>query len=280
MTTLPDQVKSNTAIVLVPGSFSPTSFYTHVVRILSQQGFEHISPTPLLSACPPSDLRTPPAKLEDDSLYIREVIQAHLSKGRDVVLVANSYGGFPSTEAISGLPSRASLTTESDSTQTGAVVGMIYLSSFVPLPGDSIRNVMAEYLFEPLKTGAKGEYMTLPEGSGPGIFKDTAFTNEAQIQAWFETMTRHSSDSFDGQVKNDMWSEGENRFKGRVVYIAGDNDDVVPIALAQSMINKVEEISGKKDVVKYIQIEGGGHGMHLSRPEVVVKAITDVLEGL
>jgi pimeloyl-ACP methyl ester carboxylesterase len=275
MSTLPDNFKSNTAIILVPGSFSPPSFYTFVSKTLQEHGFHHVSSVGLLSACRPDELRHPPARMSDDALYIREVVQHHITKGRDILLVMNSYGGFPGTQAIQGL--RSGIESSAPGGREGKVLGMIYLSSFLPRKGDSLRSVMGEYLFEPLKSGSKGEYMMLPEGSGPGIFKDSEFTDEKAIEQWFERMTRHSSDSFDGEVGWDMWNE--DGFQGKVAYVLGENDDVAPPKLAEEMNGRLKDTPVGKGI-RMMRIEGGGHCMHVTRPDVVVGAIEELLASI
>lgn len=279
MTNLSDSVKENVAIVLVPGSFSPEHLYNKVSRQLITEGFTAVRECPLLSAAPKNDQRQPPAKLEDDAMYIREVLAAYLTQGRDVVLVMNSYAGFPGTEAIKSLASRSSLAGETvEGQRKGAVVGMIYLSSFLPFPGDSLRNSMSDYLVEPLKSGDPGNYMSLTDEYAPAIFSDLmAEGKDEEVKFWFEKIYTHSSDSFDGKVTYDMWADGA--YAGKSVYILGENDLVVPPALAETMVEKVSAKAGK-DKVKLVKIEKGGHAMHVTKPEVVVRAITDLLAEL
>lgn len=279
MSILTEEAKSNAAIVLIPGSFTPPEFYTKVSRQLITDGFEHVHQCQLLSACPKNDQKTPPPKVEDDALYIREVISACLTQGKDIVLVMNSYGGLPGTEAIKELPSRSSLAAEKvTDVRKGAVVGMIYLSSFLPFSGDSLRGMMGDRLFEPLKSGTPGGYMDLPGESGPGIFSDlVAEGKEDEVQYWFQRMVTHSSDSFDGKVTHDLWKEGA--FDGKVMYIVGENDMVVPPDLADEMIEKVWKAAGmEKLTVK--RIEKGGHCMHVTRPDVVAGAIEGLLSDM
>ncbi|KAJ9664194.1 hypothetical protein H2198_000412 [Neophaeococcomyces mojaviensis] len=275
-----DATKENLAIILVPGSFSPPHFYAKVSRQLVIDGFSNVRECQLLSAAPLLDQRHPPAKIEDDALYIREVIQAYLEKGKDVIVVMNSYAGLPGTEAIKGLPSRSTLTPSpaDGASRNGGVVGMIYLSSFLPFPGDTLRSLMSDSLFEPLKSGTPGGYMILPNESGPGIFNDLyAAGKEAEAKYQFEQMITHSSDSFDGKVTNDIWSK-ENAFQGQVVYIIGECDVVVPPTLAEGMISKVAETVENK--VKVVRVQDGGHVMHVSKPDEVVAVVEGVVADL
>lgn len=261
-------VKDNIAFVLVPSSFTPPTYYNGVSRKLITNGYENVSGCQLLSACPPHELRRPPAKLEDDALYIREVIQAYLSKGKDVILIMNSYAGFPGTEAIKDLPNRSNLA-------GGAVVGLIYLSAYLPHAGDSVRSLTGDLLFEPLKFGTPGGYMTMPKEAGQGIFNDWyAEGREKEAEAAFANILNQSSDSFDGKVTNDIWSK-QDTFKGKVVYIIGEMDIVVPPSFGQAMVEKVNGLVPGR--VRTVRINNAGHVSHVTRPEVVAGIIEDLV---
>lgn len=280
MSDISESTKQNVAIVLVPGSFCPADFYTKVTQSLISDGYKSVHECPLLSASPKDNQRQPLAKLEDDVGHIREVLQGLLSDGKDVVMMMNSYGGFPGTEAIKGLSSRGNLTSASEKDRKGAIVGLIYLSSFLPLPGDSLRSVMGDYLFEPLKTGDPGNYMYLPDGGGPGIFNEWTVegsVRDEDVEHWFGRMITHTSDSFDGKITYDIWAD--DKFQGKVVYVIGELDVVVPPALAESMIEKVEGKAGKGRV-EVTRIGNGGHVMHVTRPDAIVQVVENLLRKL
>jgi pimeloyl-ACP methyl ester carboxylesterase len=271
--------KSNLAILLVPGSFTPTHYYTHVCRSLQESGnYAAVQAVPLMSACKANEQRQPPATLEADTFYIREVLQALLAKGHDVIMVMNSYGGFPGTQALQGLPSRGVVVDACKPGEQGSVVGLVYLSSFLPFPGDSLRSMMGDTLFEPLKSGDPGNYMYLPAESGPGIFSDWAADGgkDKDIEYWFGEMTTHSSDSFDGKVTHDLWADGA--FQGKALYVIGEKDAVVQPGLSESMIEKVNKVAEGKVAIK--RVPDGGHVMHVTRPQAVVDAVEEVIASL
>jgi len=217
--------------------------------------------------------------MEDDALYIREVISACLAQGKDIVLVMNSYGGLPGTEAIKDLHSRSSLATETvNDARKGAVVGMIYLSSLLPFAGDFLRDMMADSLIEPIKSGIAAGYLDLPGELGPAAFADlVAEGKKDEVEYWFQKLGTHSSDSFDGKVTHDMWKEGA--FNGKAVYIIGENDMVITPDVADKMIEKVWKVAGTERL-EVKRIEKGGHMMHVTRPDVVAGAIEDLLSAL
>ena len=108
---VPDSAKSNLTIVLVTGSHTLPAFWGAIVPLLNAKDYFSVA-VPFLSVCPADNQRWPPATLQDDALYIREVLQALLAKGRDIIMVMASYGGLPGTEALAQLPSRDKLRSE------------------------------------------------------------------------------------------------------------------------------------------------------------------------
>jgi len=80
------------AILLVPGPFSPSSFYDVVVSKLQSHGFEAIG-VDLVTVGKPSN--EPAKTMEDDAAHIHEVATRYIDKGKDVIVVMNSYAGIP-----------------------------------------------------------------------------------------------------------------------------------------------------------------------------------------
>lgn len=135
----------NTAFVLVPGSFSPTTFYEKVTPLLEKRRFS-VHPTALQSAGERPSSKGP-ATLQDDAAYIHSTLLQLVEQGKDVVLAMNSYGGFPGTEATKGL-SKGEREKEG---KKGGVVALVYLASFIPPVGMSLRKSMGNDIPDSIK---------------------------------------------------------------------------------------------------------------------------------
>jgi len=87
------------SIVIVPGSFSPPSFYAAVAENLRRNGYEAIVGA-LVSASrvPPA----PAATMDEDAVYFRGIVSGLADEGKDVVILTHSYGGVVGTEAAQG----------------------------------------------------------------------------------------------------------------------------------------------------------------------------------
>jgi pimeloyl-ACP methyl ester carboxylesterase len=94
-----------------------------------------------LSECPahPSIGAEPPSKtLSDDTASLREVLTKLADEGRDLVVVAHSYGGVVASSSVEGL-SKASRTAEG---KVGGVVKVVYLAAFALDKGQSLLGML------------------------------------------------------------------------------------------------------------------------------------------
>lgn len=109
------------AVVIVPGAWHPGHLYIPFANQLNEAGFSTtIAPISSLSSGEPS---------KADCRADAEAIRRHLvgifeKEGKDVILVAHSYGGIPGGASAHGLM-------KSSEAQAAGVIGLIYVSAFV-----------------------------------------------------------------------------------------------------------------------------------------------------
>lgn len=88
------------SIIIVPGSFSPSTYHTTIVDQLKSHSYEAVAlDYPSIGHRDPR----PAATIEEDAAYIRNVTSKLADGGKDVILVSHSYGGIPATESTKGL---------------------------------------------------------------------------------------------------------------------------------------------------------------------------------
>ena len=122
------------AIVIVPGSFSPASFYSDLVDALRSYGYETIVETLLSSARSP--LRNEKAAtMQEDADFFHGIVEKLADQGKDVVLVTHSYGGVPGTECSTGL----SKAEREAAGKKGGISRFVYVTSVVPSPGNFVK---------------------------------------------------------------------------------------------------------------------------------------------
>ncbi|KAL8790164.1 MAG: hypothetical protein Q9195_006491 [Heterodermia aff. obscurata] len=118
------------AIVLVHGGFSHPGVYSAFLSALSQAGF--------VARCPhlPTSFDNPSRKgsLEDDIAAVRKEITELAQDGRSIIVLAHSWGGFVTAEAVSPELYHPAAST---SNSKGGIVHLIYLSALMLEPGFS-----------------------------------------------------------------------------------------------------------------------------------------------
>lgn len=243
-----------TTFVLVPGSFVTPVEYDKVITLLESKGHS-VKAVELLSVNDGS--RMPPATFEEDVSHIRSAILDVLdNEKRNVVLVVHSYSGVPGSSAVSGLSIKDR---ESAGHQT-AVTGIVYIASFLPVLNESLRDIMKDHMPEDFKAGFPGGYY--PRTSAefvPFIFNDV--TDQSEVAKYYGAMVRHASDTYSGPATYEAWKDIES------VQIIPLSDFIVPVAVQESMYERTVKEGGK---VTKVSIEGGGHCVNISRPDLVV----------
>lgn len=123
---------SSTSVVLCHGAFQTSYHYQlYVDAIRAKTRINRIVVPEQLSSGP-----APPTKsFERDVTNINTAIAEELRSGRDVLLVAHSYGGIPGCEALAGLPSSPA---DNDGKPVGKVLGIVFVTAFVAERGQSL----------------------------------------------------------------------------------------------------------------------------------------------
>lgn len=250
---------SSVTFVLVPGSFVVVQEYDKVVSLLEQAG-HNVRTIELLSVS--NGDRLPPAKTSDDVEHIRSGLLNILdNENSNVVLAMHSYSGIPGSAATEGLDQ----TSRASQGKSSAVIGLLYIASFIPVAGESLRDIMNKHdaMQEPYKTGIAGEYLPpVPAEFGAYVFND--IKDQEEIAKYHGMMQRHSSDSYGGVAEGAGWKQI------RTVQIIPELDMIIPVPVQEWMGERAR--AEGKDVSRVL-VEGAGHCPNVSRPEVIVQEL-------
>jgi alpha-beta hydrolase superfamily lysophospholipase len=117
-------------IVFVPGSFAPADIYTEFVEVLTKHGLETVVVnTPSVGRREGKG----PATMTDDVDEISNVVVPLIDQGKEVILVAHSYGGIPTTQSLEKLSQKA----RSAEGKSGGVKKVVYLTAVILQVGSS-----------------------------------------------------------------------------------------------------------------------------------------------
>ncbi|KAF1952698.1 alpha/beta-hydrolase [Byssothecium circinans] len=121
----------NTAFLFVPGAWCPGYYFHKVTEKLEAQGYETKS---IDNATLGKQEIAPP--LEDDLNRVRSVAASFLDRGKDLVIVASSYGGFVTSESCKTLVKSA----RKDS--PGELKHIVLLGSVMPEVGERMKDLV------------------------------------------------------------------------------------------------------------------------------------------
>ncbi|KAL7951494.1 Alpha/beta hydrolase family domain-containing protein [Trichoderma barbatum] len=120
-------MSNSPTLVLVPGAWHTPACYNKIVKLLQEK-----HNLKCISVTLPSTTGDPAATFKDDLDAARKAISGETSCGRDVVVVAHSYGGMVGNSAIKDFArprGKAAKSSPSQSSTTGYVVGLILIAS-------------------------------------------------------------------------------------------------------------------------------------------------------
>jgi pimeloyl-ACP methyl ester carboxylesterase len=88
-------------LVIVPGSFATPAMYDGFIAHLKKSGVEDVRIVHTPSVGPFDDRK--PGNVSDDVAAITKVVDEALSEGKEVTLIAHSYGGIPTSQSLKQL---------------------------------------------------------------------------------------------------------------------------------------------------------------------------------
>ncbi|OJZ83229.1 hypothetical protein ASPFODRAFT_210058 [Aspergillus luchuensis CBS 106.47] len=250
--------QSKPSIVIVPGACALPELYDPVTTRIASQGYEiH---TVRLPSVGPSDGPLPePGTMYDDAAAIAREIERLVEQGKEVVVVAHSYGGTPASQSIQGLIKREG------SKDAGGVVRLAYMTAVVPPEGRSTADVLGSLPMD-ISVDDQG-WMSLVDTAA---FAATAFSDMPfdEGKTWARQFTHHSAAS----LANTLTYAGYKNVP--VAYLLCTDDLVISPDVQQKMIDTVASESGREADVTRIST---GHVPVASAPELVVDWILKIV---
>lgn len=261
------------SVVLIPGSYCPALFYNDLKHLLLQAGYDvHLHDLPTTSRAP----GLAPASLSDDGVYFHAIIKHLVSEGRDVVVVAHSYGGIVLRESIHNLSKQH----RQKENKTGGISKLVYIS---PLLLDEDENGIQSFsryadlltfpsanFTEPVDPESEGGPQYLRQNPLKGwkfFFGDMDMEEGVK---WMARMTMHTMSAWTTPAT--ALPEDERRVP--VTFVKCLQDVVFPPAFQEVMV-KLLEGEGSKVDVKEID---SAHCPNASCPDELAKILVKAIE--
>ncbi|TVY82177.1 hypothetical protein LSUE1_G002460 [Lachnellula suecica] len=250
----------NPTLILVHGAFHKPSTFHLLTPKLEALSYPVVAPQ---LAC--SKGTSPTVMLADDVAIIKEVMVPLMDAGKEIVLVAHSYGGTPGCAAVEG----QTVAERSVRGEKGGVKAMLFISCLmVPKRGMTSSGALGVGPEGPPDMpfmDVKGAYGVLNEKAKDVFYNDVQedVANEMMKET---TMTQQAFGCFNSPV-NFVASD----LTIPATYLFCENDNCVPIAVQERQAASAPNL--------ILERCSAGHSPMLSHPDRLVEIIVKVAQG-
>lgn len=129
-----ENISSKPTFVFVPGNFLPSSYYADIVKLLEIHGFRT-----RLVTLPSTGAKSPLTSNEPDIVAIQQVLRELSDSGKEIIVVAHSYGSIPTCEAVIGFANEK---------EHAGVAKLVLIAAWLLQEGESPPDVIGKYNIE------------------------------------------------------------------------------------------------------------------------------------
>ncbi|KAJ7631495.1 Alpha/Beta hydrolase protein [Mycena rosella] len=245
-------------IIVIPGSFCPRNAYDPIISDLKSHGYPvHGMELETVGK------RDKAPGMYDDAAAVASLVSGLTDKGKDVVLVAHSYGGLVACEASKGLAKSA----REKEGKKGGIVRIVFVTAVVPTVGHSVSDITGNAV--PVDyVGLEGEYLVITDASKCGHISFSDLPPEEAV-IWAAKLTPHSAISFAQKLTYAAYKDIP------VSYLFCEDDKLVTPEQQNKIIAGLESEMGGKTVDRHPV--KAGHAVNVSQPKTVVDVVRKAL---
>jgi pimeloyl-ACP methyl ester carboxylesterase len=249
-------------LVFIPGSWHKPTCYDKVTKLLQAQELQCVSITL------PSTAGNPAATFKDDIDAAREAITGETTQGRNVVVIAHSYGGMVGNSAIKGFTRRQDATAgETETPTTGYVIGLILIASGFTLTGLSFMDPFFGRPPPSWRVNSATGYAELVTPPRELFYHDLP---EEEAEFWVSQLNTQSLKA--------LFEGGEHAYSGwkdvPTWYIGTLEDRGLPVMVQRMQVGMAREMGGS---VEHRELQTS-HSPFLSQPDVTARIILEAVE--
>ncbi|KAL8778380.1 MAG: hypothetical protein Q9213_007435 [Squamulea squamosa] len=243
-------MSSKPTFVLVPGNFLPPSYYGDVAKLLESHGFQT-----RLVTLPSTGSKSPLESNEPDVVAVREVLKELSDAGKEIIVVAHSYGSIPTCEALRGLGQQERLKLG----ESGGTAQLVLVAAWLLQEGQSPPDILQRYQVEAPWVRFEGGNLFADDPTY-ALHNDTS----ADAAAYWSSFTTHSDmAAFATPLKYVAWRHIPT------TYLLCELDQCLPPHAQEGMVAQAQ------DIVKCVRLHSG-HMPMLSMPEKLVENLSQI----
>ncbi|KAJ5380044.1 uncharacterized protein N7496_002472 [Penicillium cataractarum] len=234
---------SKPTILFIPGAWHLPDVFDDARAALTARGF------PSAAVALPAIGAEPPNKgLADDTIAVNKEIERLSNEGKQVVVVAHSYGGMVGAGAVKGL----GYAERQNAGKTGGVIMLVYMAAFVAKSGTSLLDMLGGNWLPWMKLD--GNYCRAEEAAEI-CYNDLS---PQEQEKWSSRIVHTSRAVFEDRVAHEPWHNLP------CMYLFCEDDKAIPLAVQESMASLLGEYSQFRC--------SSSHSPFLSMPDKVAEA--------
>ncbi|KAJ5623735.1 hypothetical protein N7510_000044 [Penicillium lagena] len=244
------------SLIFVPGSWHKPKCYDPIIKLL-QPNLKCIAITL------PSTSGSPAASFKDDLDATRSVISSETSAGRNVIVVAHSYGGMVGNSAVKGFTRNSK---DQGQSSKGYVIGIVLIASGYTLTGLAFMDPFFGHPPPSWRVNSDSGYAEFVTPPRELFYHDLP---EEEAEYWVSQLTTQSLKAlFEGaEYTYAGWQDVPSWYIGTI------EDRGLPV-LAQRMTVGMARSMGGNVVHRELQTS---HSPFLSQPKATVKIILEAV---
>ncbi|KAL7919589.1 Alpha/beta hydrolase family domain-containing protein [Trichoderma austrokoningii] len=250
-------------LVFVPGAWHGPSCYDLIIKLLQEKHGLKCSAITL-----PTTNGDPDKTFKDDLDAARKAVSDETSNGRDVVVIAHSYGGLVGNSVIKGFARKKAGNQRADASKTpaaGHVIGLILIASGYTFTGLTF---MDPFLGHPPPTWRKNNGMAEIVVSPRQFFYHDLPADEAEYRV---SLLRPQS-------LRALYEGGEYSYSGWLdvpsFYLGTIEDQGLPVVVQRMNVGMARAMGAS---VEHRELQTS-HSPFFSQPEATVNAIVEAVE--
>ncbi|UNI20178.1 hypothetical protein JDV02_006294 [Purpureocillium takamizusanense] len=250
-------------LVFVPGAWHKPSCYDKIIPLLQER-----HKLRCIAITLPSTTGDRDATFKDDLDVAREAIAGETTRGRDVVVVAHSYGGMVGNSAVKGFTRRPRDAAGAEDDDDGHVIGLILIASGFTFTGVAF---MDPFLGRP-----------------PPAWRANAATGFAELVAdprdlFYHDLPADEAERRAGELAPQslraLFEGGEHAYAGwrdvPACWLVGTTEDRgLPLAVQRTQVGMARAMGAR---VEHRELRTS-HSPFLSRPEDTARIVVEAVE--
>ncbi|PNP52199.1 hypothetical protein THARTR1_07408 [Trichoderma harzianum] len=243
-------------VFVIPGANHPGSVMNLFIQSLEAAGFSAETTTNRSAG-------NAGITVQDDVAHVQSLLIPQIDAGKDVVVVAHSYGGVVGAGVIAGLDKRG----REARGLKGGIVGIICITALLITPDKSVSEMgeraMWSAWIDTSKLEAEGVTYTMNEMQT--FYHDVSPELARTVMA---TLTSQSALSAQSKPAAIGWLD--DVYDGRRAYIRCLQDGAVPLAAQDGMLAQ----SGVEWIIKSLE---ASHSPYLSMPDELTRVVAETI---